>query len=70
MRGIAQQRDIAVDPARDRIAIASYLGGGAKFDAAIAEFAEAYADQNQSDFEALRRAADDGRIEVAAEDPK
>src|SRR5262249_42361163 len=29
----------------DRIAIASYLGGGAAFDRAVAEFAMAYADQ-------------------------
>jgi uncharacterized protein (DUF2252 family) len=34
----------------DRIAIASYLGSGQAFDKAIAEFAEAYADQNEKDF--------------------
>ena len=30
----------------DRIALAAYLGGSAKFDQAIADFAETYADQN------------------------
>jgi uncharacterized protein (DUF2252 family) len=48
----------------DRIAIASYLGGGEVFDKALAEFAEAYADRNESDFEQLREAADSGRIAV------
>ena len=36
----------------DRIAISSYLGTSATFDTAIAEFATAYADQNQRDYEA------------------
>ncbi len=53
----------------DRIAIAAYLGKSSVFDQAIAEFAEAYADQNERDHAALREAADSGRIEVAA-DPK
>jgi len=48
----------------DRIAIASYLGTSDTFDRAIATFAEAYADQNQRDFEALQAAAADGRITV------
>jgi uncharacterized protein (DUF2252 family) len=50
----------------DRIAIAAYLGKGDSFDRAMAEFAEAYADQNERDYEALRAAADEGRVEVAA----
>lgn len=37
----------------DRIGIASYLGGGEAFDSAIAAFAEAYADQNEKDFDQL-----------------
>jgi uncharacterized protein (DUF2252 family) len=53
----------------DRIAIGAYLGKGDVFDRAMAEFAETYADQSERDFEALRRAAEDGRVEVAA-DPK
>jgi uncharacterized protein (DUF2252 family) len=49
----------------DRIAIAAYLGKGDTFDTAMASFAETYADQNERDYEALRTAADEGRIEVA-----
>ena len=48
----------------DRIAIASYLGKGDTFDRALAEFAVAYADQNERDHAALRTAADEGRIPV------
>ncbi len=48
----------------DRIAIASYLGSGPTFDRALLEFATAYADQNQRDYEALQRAATEGRITV------
>jgi uncharacterized protein (DUF2252 family) len=39
----------------DRIAIASYLGAGTTFDEAIADFAEAYADQNRRDLETVAR---------------
>src|SRR5262249_17874812 len=46
----------------DRIAIASYLGGGDVFDRALAEYAEAYADRNQADYEELRKAVDEGKI--------
>jgi len=46
----------------DRIAIASYLGGGSAFDRAIVEFAEAYADQNELDYQALKAAVASGRI--------
>ena len=49
----------------DRIAIASYLGRGDAFDRAIAEFSEAYADQNERDYDALVQAEKDGRITVA-----
>ena len=49
----------------DRIAIASYLGSGAKFDQAIARFAAAYADQNERDYAAMREAAREGRITLA-----
>ena len=37
----------------DRVAIAAYLGRGDRFDRAIAEFAEIYADQNERDHAAL-----------------
>jgi len=48
----------------DRFAIAAYLGSGKSFETAIASFSESYADQNQRDYEALQRAAADGRIVV------
>jgi uncharacterized protein (DUF2252 family) len=48
----------------DRIAIAAYLGGGDVFDRAVADHSEAYADQNERDFEALRQAVKEGRIEA------
>jgi uncharacterized protein (DUF2252 family) len=48
----------------DRIAIASYLGRGDVFDQALAEFATAYADQNERDHALMRQAADEGRIPV------
>ena len=48
----------------DRIAIAEYLGKGAVVDNALADFAVAYADQNERDYQALERAARDGRITV------
>ena len=46
----------------DRVAIASYLGSGKRFDDALAAFAEAYADQNERDYHALADAAESGRI--------
>jgi uncharacterized protein (DUF2252 family) len=46
----------------DRIAIASYLGGSDVFDRAIAEFAVAYADQNERDHRSLVDAVANGRI--------
>jgi uncharacterized protein (DUF2252 family) len=48
----------------DRIAIASYLGNGTAFDTAIATFSEAYADQNERDYNALVQADKDDRITV------
>ena len=46
----------------DRIAIAAYLGSSDTFPAAIAEFAESYADQNERDYGALRDAVTAGRV--------
>jgi hypothetical protein len=46
----------------DRIAIASYLGAGERFDCAIADFAIAYADQNERDFEAFEQSVKSGRV--------
>ena len=50
----------------DRIAIAAYLGTGDAFDRAVADFAEAYAEQNQRDYDALREAVDAGRVVAQA----
>ncbi len=46
----------------DRIAIAAYLGKGPTFDRAILEFSNAYAEQNQRDYEALAQAIKSGRV--------
>ncbi|MFD7298840.1 DUF2252 domain-containing protein [Streptomyces sp. NPDC059897] len=48
----------------DRVAIAAYLGRSDPFDRALARFAEAYADQNERDHEALAAAARNGRVTV------
>ena len=45
--------------------IDGYLGRSGRFDDSIADFALAYRDRNQRDFEALRDAASDGRVTVA-----
>ncbi len=52
--------------AGDGIAIASYIGTNNTFDRALALFAEAYADQNERDYETLTKAVSDGRIKVEA----
>jgi uncharacterized protein (DUF2252 family) len=46
----------------DAIAIAAYLGGSDVFDQAITEFADAYADQNERDHDAVVDAVKSGRI--------
>jgi uncharacterized protein (DUF2252 family) len=46
----------------DRVAIASYLGRSDAFDRALAEFSVAYADQNELDYRALRKAVASGRL--------
>jgi len=46
----------------DRIAIAAYLGGSDVFDQAVAQFAVAYADQNERDHQSLVDAVAAGRI--------
>jgi uncharacterized protein (DUF2252 family) len=46
----------------DPIAIAAYLGAGTRFDRAILEFAQSYAEQNDRDYQALAAAVQDGRI--------
>jgi hypothetical protein len=48
----------------DRIAISAYLGGSTKFDNAIGDFAESYADQNELDHAALAAAVAEGRVQA------
>ncbi|WP_229073722.1 DUF2252 domain-containing protein [Actinoplanes sp. DH11] len=50
----------------DRIAIAGYLGSGEKFDRALAEYAELYADQAERDHAAFAAAIEDGRLSSRA----
>ena len=42
--------------------IAAYLGNSDRFDPAILEFAKAYAEQNERDYNALADAVKSGRI--------
>jgi hypothetical protein len=48
----------------DRIVIAAYLGKSAKFDNAVVDFAETYADQNEHDYASLSAAVTEGRVEA------
>jgi uncharacterized protein (DUF2252 family) len=48
----------------DRIAIASYLGKGHKFDRAMGDFAEAYGEQNASDFAEFEAAVKKGSLKA------
>jgi uncharacterized protein (DUF2252 family) len=48
----------------DRIAIAAYLGGSHKFDQAVADFGETYADQTERDHAALADAVASGRVQA------
>jgi uncharacterized protein (DUF2252 family) len=51
----------------DAAKIAGYLGKKEDFDEALADFAEAYADQNEQDYKALQRAVQEGRLEAYIE---
>ena len=46
----------------DPALIAGYLGKTSEFDEALADFAVAYADQNERDHAALVRAISEGRV--------
>ena len=48
----------------DPIAISSYLGTSDVFDRAMAAFAETYADQNERDYETLKKAVASGAIKA------
>jgi len=49
----------------DPIAISGYLGSSDVFDRAVTEFAERYADQNESDYQAFLANITDRKLEVA-----
>src|SRR5262249_35007705 len=51
----------------DTAVLSGYMGKSDAFDDAVADFAEAYADQNERDHAALVAAARAGRIEVLTE---
>jgi uncharacterized protein (DUF2252 family) len=48
----------------DRIAIGAYLGSSDRFDGAVADFAETYADRNDEDFRLMQQAVRDGRVQA------
>lgn len=48
----------------DPVALGAYLGMKGRFDKAIADFAERYADQNELDYQAFLEAIHSGRIEA------
>ena len=50
----------------DSVAISAYLGTGDTFDGAVADFAEAYADQNAKDHAAYVAAIKAGRVSTTA----
>ncbi len=52
----------------DAALISGYLGNGDVFDKAVAAFGDAYADQNERDHDALKKAVADGRIEARTDD--
>ncbi len=60
-------RSIARAHARsgDAVAISAYLGTSDKFDGAVADFAETYADQNAKDHAEFKAAIADGRVSTA-----
>lgn len=46
--------------------ISGYLGSGTVFDEAIGDFAMAYADQTEQDYQLLMEAVNSGRIQIQA----
>jgi Uncharacterized protein conserved in bacteria (DUF2252) len=67
-RGSAAGRSPARTPGPAiEFAISAYLGNSTKFDNAVADFAEAYAEQNERDHAALAAAVAAGRVEAQSE---
>jgi Uncharacterized protein conserved in bacteria (DUF2252) len=54
----------------DSGAISGYLGKSDAFDQSLAAFSVAYADQNEKDHAALKRAIRDGKVKADFEDAK
>ncbi len=54
----------------DPALISGYLGKGDVFDKAIEAFSVAYADQNDRDYAALKRAISSGKLKAVIEEPK
>ncbi|HMD02868.1 MAG TPA: DUF2252 family protein, partial [Candidatus Baltobacteraceae bacterium] len=50
-------------------AIAGYIGRGDVFDRALVSFANAYADQTESDYTEFMKAVDSGRLPIERQDP-
>jgi uncharacterized protein (DUF2252 family) len=48
----------------DPVALAAYLGSGDRFDRAMTDFADRYADQNERDYEAFASAIRSGRLDA------
>jgi uncharacterized protein (DUF2252 family) len=48
----------------DPVAIGAYLGSGERFDEALAEFSRLYADRNERDYAALKKAIETGRLQA------
>jgi len=46
----------------DPVALAAYLGSSDKFDRAVVDFSDRYADQNERDYLAFREAVRNGRL--------
>ena len=54
----------------DPALISGYLGKGDAFDKVIEAFSVAYADQNDEDYAALKRAIESGELKAVIEEPK
>ena len=54
----------------DPALISGYLGKSDEFDKAIEAFSVAYADQNDKDYAALKRAIGSGKLKAVIEEPK
>jgi hypothetical protein len=48
----------------DAVEVAAYLGKSDKFDRAITDFCDRYADQNETDYQSLSVAVRSGRLEA------